>query len=90
MYCSAHKHFYTHTSFHCEHNCDAGRMGTTPFTYQVRKAKFRELKPLVQGHGQQVAKARLETKNNESLLSAIAIMLFFFLVWQLRDLVVHV
>lgn len=39
------------------------------FTYQMRKAKFRGLKSLVQGHGQQIAKVGLEAKNNDSLLT---------------------
>ena len=60
----------------------------TVFTYQVRKAKFRELKLLVQGHSQQAAKAGLEAENKDSLLNAVAIMPGCFLVWQLRDLVV--
>lgn len=36
-------------SFHSEHNCDMSREDITIFTCQVRKAKYRESKSLVQG-----------------------------------------
>lgn len=67
-----------------------GRADIANFTYQVRRANFRDLKLLVKGHSQPVDRVGLEAKNDGSLLNARDTVPYSFLVWQLSDLVVEV